>query len=312
MCARILDQGTLKVLKKNAVDLDFNEFLIDRKAAGLSSETLAWYTKKLNIFREFLAAQGRHDLADVTASDLRRFLVHLAERGHNPGGVKNIFRAVRAWLRWYGAEHAPQGWDNPLRKLKTPRTAEPPLEPVSLEVVKAMLTTCDKTFAGERDRAIILALLDTGCRASEFCAIDLADLNLATGAVILRGETTKSRRQRGVFLGAKTLRQTARYLRLRRDKCPALWVTEQGTRLTYSGLRQIIRRRAERAGVKEPSLHSFRRAFALLSLRNGCDVYSLQKLMGHADLSVLRRYLAQTEADLKAAHERSGPVDNLL
>lgn len=60
------------------------------------------------------------------------------------------------------------------------------------------------------------------------------------------------------------------------------------------------------------SLHSFRRAFALCSLRAGMDIYSLQKLMGHADLGVLRRYLAQTERDLAEAHRRSGAVDNLL
>ncbi len=71
-------------------------------------------------------------------------------------------------------------------------------------------------------------------------------------------------------------------------------------------------RRAEAAGVPVPSLHAFRRSFALLSLRAGMDVYSLQRLMGHADLSVLRRYLAQTEEDLRRAHERCSPVDSLL
>ena len=49
-----------------------------------------------------------------------------------------------------------------------------------------------------------------------------------------------------------------------------------------------------------------------MSLRAGMDVYSLQRLMGHADLSILRRYLAQTDADLQIAHQKSGPVDSLL
>lgn len=117
------------------------------------------------------------------------------------------------------------------------------------------------------------------------------------------------------FLGAKARRELVRYLRLRPDARPSdpLWATETGSRLTYAGLRQVVRRRALRAGLDhEPSLHSFRRSFALFSLRAGCDIYSLQKLMGHADLTVLRRYLAQTEADLKAAHEKAGPVDNWL
>lgn len=99
---------------------------------------------------------------------------------------------------------------------------------------------------------------------------------------------------------------------LRQDTSPALWVTKMGTQLTYDSLREIIRRRARKANVKDPALHSFRRAFALMSLRAGMDVYSLQRLMGHSDLLVLRRYLAQTEADLHEAHKKAGPVDRLI
>ncbi len=73
-----------------------------------------------------------------------------------------------------------------------------------------------------------------------------------------------------------------------------------------------MRRRAKRANVPAPTLHSFRRAFALACLRGKMDVYSLQRLMGHADLTMLRRYLAQTVEDVRKAHARSGPVDRLL
>ena len=71
-----------------------------------------------------------------------------------------------------------------------------------------------------------------------------------------------------------------------------------------------MKRRASLADVPAPSLHSFRRAFALECLRNGMDIYSLQHLMGHADLQILRRYLAQTDQDTEVAHRRGGPVDN--
>jgi len=63
---------------------------------------------------------------------------------------------------------------------------------------------------------------------------------------------------------------------------------------------------------KKVILHDFRRAFALNYLRNGGDIYNLQKLMGHADLQVLRRYLAQTTEDLKIAHHNFSPVDNSI
>jgi site-specific recombinase XerD len=76
-----------------------------------------------------------------------------------------------------------------------------------------------------------------------------------------------------------------------------------------SGLRQILRRRAAKVGIQEPPLHSFRRAFAINMLRAGVDIYSLQSLIGHTQLQVLRRYLKQTEGDLRIADALGSPVD---
>lgn len=101
------------------------------------------------------------------------------------------------------------------------------------------------------------------------------------------------------------------YLKHRTDKSMALWVTVDGERLTYWGLRQIIRRLAVKAKIPVPGLHDFRRAFALNFLRNNPgEIYALQRLMGHADIQVLRRYLAQTDQDISNAHRRGSPVDH--
>jgi integrase/recombinase XerD len=62
--------------------------------------------------------------------------------------------------------------------------------------------------------------------------------------------------------------------------------------------------------VDKPTPHDFRRAFALSMLRNGTDLYTLAKLMGHEGITVLQRYLKQTNQDTEIAHRRSGPVDN--
>lgn len=99
------------------------------------------------------------------------------------------------------------------------------------------------------------------------------------------------------------------YLKHRLDNNAALWITVEGERLEYGGLRGILCRRARQAGIQTPCLHSFRRAFAINMLRAGVDVFSLQKLMGHADLQVLRRYLAQTTDDIAQAHRIGSPVD---
>ena len=284
-------------------------FLVDRQARELSARTIEYYACKLRSLQDYLQSRSVTRVQDVTAGHLRQFMVHLVETGHNPGGCHCFFRVARAFLRWCWSEYELTK-TNPITKLKAPRIPQQPLEPVPLADIKAMLATCPRrTFTGDRDRAILLALLDTGCRASEFLALDLSGGNLATGAVIIR--RGKGGKWRTVFLGAKTRRDVIRYLRHRTDDGP-LWVTVRGRRLGYSGLRQIVRRRAEKAGVSIPSLHSFRRAFALLCLRSGADVYSLQKLMGHTDLSVLRRYLRQTEDDLQKAHQEHGPVDHWL
>jgi site-specific recombinase XerD len=174
-----------------------------------------------------------------------------------------------------------------------------------------MMATCDRrTFTGDRDRALLLALLDTGCRASESVALDVQDVNMTTGAVIIR--SGKGGKFRTAFMGASTRREVLRYLRHGTENAGPLWVTPEGGRLTYAGLRSIVRRRARAAGLSVPSLHSFRRAFALGMLKGGADILSISRLLGHADLSLLQRYIRQMVDDLAAVHRRAGPVDKLL
>jgi integrase/recombinase XerD len=300
----------LRLIPKSRLGQDMAAFLTDRLAGGCSGNTVNLYRQELTFFRDWLADQGVSDTLSVTADHIRRYLVCLAAR-RNKGGVHAAYRNIGTFFRWVEHEYEPQDWHNPILKLKPPKLAANPLPPVSVDTLKAMLATCDKSFTGQRDKAIIMALLDTGCRASEFVALDVGDVDASTGAVVVR--RGKGDKRRVVFLGAKTRRELLRYLRGRGNPdAGALWVTDEGGQLTYSGLRQIVRRRAIRAGVKEPPLHSFRRAFALACLRNGVDLISLQRLMGHADLSVLRRYLAQVESDLREAHAKGGPVDRLL
>ncbi len=109
------------------------------------------------------------------------------------------------------------------------------------------------------------------------------------------------------------MRAMRAYARVRPDGAPNLFLSKYHDRLTYDGLRELLGRRAELAQLaRHPTLHGFRRAFALNMLRNGADVFSLQRLMGHADLQIMRRYLAQTNDDGQAAHMRASPVDNGL
>lgn len=307
------DQPASHVVPRSPLDGELLEFQIDRQARNLTPKTLRWYEQSLAILTAYLEEQSIHTLADVTPGILRRFLMHLRERGHNDGGVRNIYGAVRACFRWYGDELAAADWRNPASKVPMPRSADQSLEPVSIEHLQAMLATCERrAFIGDRDRALLMFLLDSGVRHAELCALIVGDVNLSTGAVMVR--EGKGRKPRVTFVGPKTRRALLAYLRHRPglgDAAP-LWATDEGGRLSYSGTRQILRRRALRAGVPEPSLHSFRRAFAIGALRGGMDLISLQRLLGHSSLAVVSRYLAQVTGDLQAAHEKASVVDRLL
>jgi site-specific recombinase XerD len=214
-------------------------------------------------------------------------------------------------------------WRNPARKVKVCLPKIEALDPISLDDFNKLLAVCErKTLAGERDRALLMLLLDTGARKAEVTALTLDDIDLATGSVQIR--KGKGGKARTVFIGATARRAMLAYLRQREaflaylartnktKPTEALWVGSlDGKKLNQDGIRQILRRRAGDAGIPEPSPHSFRRAFALNSLRNGMNILALQRLLGHADLSVINRYVKLLDGDLRSAHEEHGVVDSL-
>jgi len=303
------DQGIIELLQEQYLPILIESFLIDRRSQGLAHETIRFYQKKLRYFIKFCDGQAVMQVSQLTPDLIRRYLLELTET-HNAGGVHACFRPLRTFLIWLEEEEImPPDWRNPIRKVKAPKLPVEPIEPITIEDVHALLETCGKNFAGLRDKAMILGLLDTGARAHEFLNLNLEDVELATGSALIR--QGKGRKPRMVFLGRKTIRAIRGYLRSRHDNNPALWVSVHGDRVTYAALRCLLRRRAQTSLLKNiPTPHDFRRAFALMMLRNGVDIFALQKLMGHADLQVLRRYLAQTDQDIQAAHMRGSPVDN--
>lgn len=285
-------------------------FLTAKRAGGMAKNTILFYTRKLRQFTDYCESQQLKQIEQITPSFIREYLLYLEDRGHNAGGRHACYRALRVFLYWYEQEAEPTGWTNPIRKVSAPRVSLEPLEGVSLQDVRAMVNACRRgTHWGDRDAAILLCLLDTGCRAREFLEINLEDVNQATGEILIR--KSKGQRPRYVFLGQTARKALRRYLRHRQDTYPALWLSREDDRLAYSSLRDMVTRRAEEAGIEPPALHDFRRAFALNYLRNGGDIFSLAKILGHKGIDVLKRYLAQTDQDLQIAHAKFSPVDFL-
>lgn len=299
------------LVESDSLEESFESFIFDRQAQNLASGTITFYEVKLKLFLQYLEKIGINRITEITSHILREYLIYLEETHHNPGGIHAAFRAIKTFLNWWESEYEPDNWKNPIKKVRPPKVPVEILEPVSAKDVLALLKVCDiESLQGLRDCAIILTLMDTGVRASELVSISLHDLDLRNGKIIIR--KGKGNKFRIVFISKKTQKAIHAYLSKRTDFTPFLWITKTKTQLKYSGLRQIIRRRSKDANIETPSLHSFRRYFALQMLRSGVDIFSLQKLMGHSDIQILRRYLQQTESDLRLAHQLGGPVNQLL
>jgi integrase/recombinase XerD len=132
---------------------------------------------------------------------------------------------------------------------------------------KKMIKACGNDMVGRRNKAMLHWLLDTGSRANEMLNMMLNDVSPTTGECLIR--KGKGRKPRFVFLGEKARRLLRQYLKLRTDKHPSLWITESGQgALSYWGLVSEFKRLAKKAKVKCPSVHSFRRFWALQMLNS--------------------------------------------
>jgi len=252
MSFKVETQRTLQVSNVDNYLLTWLEaFLIDRKASGVATGTLRFYRQKIKLFSDYCDAQAVKHVGQINPSFLRQYLLYLEEYGHNAGGRHAAFRLIRAFFLWYEDEVEPEGWSNPIRKVKAPKVPVEPLEPVSFETVTQMIKACPhNTFTGDRDVAILLCLLDTGARASEFLSINLEDINQVRGDILIR--QGKGRKPRTVYIGKLSKRALRRYLKHHREDSAALWVTHPrfgSERLGYDGLRGILTRRVQEAGV---------------------------------------------------------------
>lgn len=308
MSTKTIDR-LLSQIVGGAVRYSVNCFLTERKSRNFSPNTIKLYTVELGYFCTYLDSVGVINVAELTPDTIRQYLLQLAEH-RNPAGCHCSYRIIKTFLRWVWDEFEIES-RNPITRVEPPKINPQPLPGIALADIQRLIDACN-TDQAQRDKTLFLFMLDTGCRASEVCAVNVDDIDLMSGAVII--QHGKGDKRRVVFMGKQTRQAVRRMLKGRRiiaDHSP-LWLTEQGERLARAGLREIIRRRSKNAGLaKEPGAHDFRRAFCLNMLRNGCDLVTLSRLMGHSGLELLKRYLAQNTDDLQNAHALNSPVDRM-
>lgn len=288
------------------------------RARNLSPNTIADYTRT---YRKFLAfRQDDPPISELTARDIEAFL---ASQDCSKKSVLNYFIGLSALWTWCLKEEIVKV--HILRGLRAPRPEKRQVDPFTAEEIKLLLANVNKsrTYSrsgyvesshslsiGQRSRAIILILLDTGLRASELIGLKISDVDVRGGRIKVMGKGDK---ERSVPFGPRTGQALWKYLASRGEVRPEdpLFVTTNGRQMGRNELAHRMAMIGQRAGVSNCHPHRFRHTFAIMYLRNGGDPYTLQEILGHSTMEMVRRYLALSQIDLDAAHRRASPVENL-
>ena len=278
-------------------------FYLYQLSANYSPITAKGYNRLLSILARYL---DNPVLNTITTEQITDFFAHLRQNGNSETTVHTYWRTIRSFYNWASSELSIERPDH----IPSPRHAVAAITPFTVDEIKALL----KHAKSKRHTALILVLLDTGLRVSECARLTVADCDLESGTVQVRAwHNGRKSRPRTVRLGNLARRAVWAYIANRTDPITPnapLFVTDDGKPLERFGIAKILKRIAANAGVAQCNPHKFRHTFAIQYLRNGGDIFTLQELLGHASLSMVRHYLAISQMDIDTAHRRASPVDN--
>ncbi|MCM3087124.1 tyrosine-type recombinase/integrase [Bhargavaea ginsengi] len=285
-----------------------DKFLDYCKMRGLSPDTLEMYGARFQLFRDHLLLHeiNSANIRGITTEHFEGFIRDLMARGYQNSTINLNIRAMRAFFNYC----ARKKWikRNPTDDVKRMKERQQVGATFNKSQLKRLLSVPQPdTFEGLRDLTILTMFADTGIRLTELNALNVQDVKLAESSLHI--QRTKNGIARRLPLTNRLKALLTVYLEVRgiRPDIDALFVTAQGRRLSRRNIQQRVLKYGELAGLRKEiqvSPHVFRRTFAKNKLMAGVDVFTVQALMGHSNLEILKRYVAIYSHDLDAAIER--------
>jgi integrase/recombinase XerD len=290
--------------------LDFLAYLEFER--GLSRNTLEAYRTDLLQFGRFLDERGV-SAVEAESADVADFLTGLASgdgKAASPATIHRKAACLRSFYRHLRREGVRES--DPTATLSAPRRGRKLPQVLTRGEVESLLSQPRGTEpAALRDRALLELMYACGLRASEAIGLEVGDVDLEDGMLRARGKGSK---ERVVPIGQNALRALRAYLERGRPGLVkgrperGLFVNFRGGALTRQGLYKIVRRHAQTAGLADRmSPHTLRHTFATHLLAGGCDLRSVQEMLGHADVSTTQLYTHLSSERLKDVYFRAHP-----
>ena len=295
------------------------------EADGKSPSTVKWYTEILTSFSDYAKSQtGRNSLSVFNLELARGYILYLRQKprfqGHpytppqqRPVSAKTVqchVRALKPFSSWAHREGYTD--EDRLKNLKLPKAERKFIEPLTPEEIQAIVYAIDDTSPpGLRNYAIFMMQVDNGMRSAETAAVTLGQLNLEDGYIRVMGKGSK---ERFVPIGKFVRRILWRYIEQERAKravtgCDRLFLSSRGEPITVNTIKLIFSRLAKSSRVKRLHAHLCRHTFAVNYLLNGGDIFTLQEILGHTTLEMVRHYLRFTASQIRVRHHEYSPID---
>jgi len=272
---------------------------------GLARHTLESYERDLTRLQEWASGNGKQ-IAELTRPDLRKWIASLSRDGLAPTSIARAVSATRGFFKFLMLDghiksHPAEDLDTPQRFSYLPKFL------TEDEIDRLLAAPNISTPEGIRDRAVLEVMYASGLRVSELVALKQADVDLLAGLLVCHGKGSKERR---VPLGKSSIHWLQQYAAVKagygKQSFPNVFL-HRGKPFTRHIAWAMIKRHAERAGIKNVSPHTLRHSFATHLLQRGADSRSVQALLGHSDISTTQIYTHMTDVHLRSAYNRHHP-----
>jgi integrase/recombinase XerD len=290
----------------------FEKFMWIKQTENLAPRTIEEYELHFNWLIDYLGDLTREEMTYETFLDYVYYMTD--EKGLKPTTVNIRVRTMRAFLRWCFKENL---IDEPIHeKFKPMKTEVDNIESFTPTEMKAIMNAFDTTtYVGFRDKVMTMVMLDSMVRISELLSMKRSRVDLKAGIIELEALNTKTRKRREVPISAKTAKALSEYMKESEDFGEdTLFLTYDGRPIDSHTWRRRLKEIGQIAGIKgkRVSPHTFRHTGALFYIMNGGDPFSLQKILGHSDMSMTRRYVQMSNVDVRKKHNSFSPLKNIL